>query len=1006
MSDGTTLPGLLCVASIAVFFVLPMYVYILLSERRAKRERAKAIEAGRHEPVTIQPYIDPAVCMGSGACVPACPEHVLSVIEGQAVAVNMSACIGHGACVAACPVGAIELVFGSEKRGIDIPRVGPDFQTNVPGVYIAGELGGMGLIANATEQGARALASAAEGIRKDKSMLDVAIVGAGPAGIAAAAAAKARGLSYVLLEQEEIGGAVRHYPRKKLVFTRPMEIPGYPKVNLRTLHKEALVELFVDVVNQLGIEVSSQERVDQVKPRSGGFSVKTTRRELQAQRVILALGRRGTPRKLGATGEDVEKVAYSLLEPEHYSYDHLLVVGGGDSAVEAAIQLSEQPGNKVTLSYRGDKINRPKEKNIERLREAQKEGRVEVLLESQVTEIRKDRVVMDHKGESVVLANDYVFVMVGGVLPTKFLQDVGIQIEKHFGKRVEVADEPAESKAVPSPKPRDKKAEAPSLPPQLLRGSDEPTIGLPPFRIAEALGELEVEPVGNDEPTIELAAAPPPTDPPLPELELGAPPQRPAQSPLPREIVGLVQAAESRLANGGYDEVLAITSRITERIGSLSRKLAEDAAGTVLRWVYVLEGEAHLGLGEWAEAVEPFGAATDCADARVGPPELLQRAQLGLGRALSRTGELARAAEPLGLLLQTLSNDDPVLPEVLRLAAEGLLEAGDLDLAEVRWGEAADGARARQSAEDLALALRGVATCSALRGQLRPALRQLSDGLGLLTADSDPLVVAALLADAVQLESALGRYPQAITHAQKLLEWTADHPPLRARALTLLAAAQCAIGSYAGAVTNVTAAAELVGVLGSEATDAKLRTARLLCELGRNPAAREVLDGMAAPPASAIHDYAGQQLALRARASARQDPEVARSLATTALGRPAAGHPLSAMALRLDAARAMYEAGNGIAARTAVKRGLKVVPGSDPKGARLELLVLLHETGPDDAQVSEALARTAARVMAGLPRDLAASFRTRANIAPALASTGAVPADPVTRPLAIPPLNR
>ena len=219
--------------------------------------------------------------MGSGACVPACPEHVLTVLEGQAVAVNMSACIGHGACVTACPVGAIELVFGSEKRGIDIPRTGPDFQSNVPGVFIAGELGGMGLIANAIDQGAAALANAAKGLTSmGGDIADIVIVGAGPAGIGAAAAAKTKGLKYILLDQEEIGGAVRHYPRKKLVFTRPVDIPGYGKVNLKTLRKEELVTLFTDVVAKVGLQVDTHERVDKVAARpGGGFIVTTVKRD-------------------------------------------------------------------------------------------------------------------------------------------------------------------------------------------------------------------------------------------------------------------------------------------------------------------------------------------------------------------------------------------------------------------------------------------------------------------------------------------------------------------------------------------------------------------------------------------------------------------------------------------------------------------------------------------------------------------------------------------------------
>ncbi|MEQ1501863.1 MAG: NAD(P)-binding domain-containing protein, partial [Myxococcota bacterium] len=584
----SSFPGFACVFAIGVFFVIPMWGYTMVTEWYARAARARAIEAGRHEPVTIQPFVDLSVCMGSGACVPACPEDVLKVIEGQAFAVNMASCIGHGACVSACPVGAIELVFGSEKRGIEIPFVGPDFQTNVPGVFIAGELGGMGLIANAAEQGVKAMAHATADLRSDPDLVDVVIVGAGPAGISAAASAKRQGHKYVVLEQDELGGAVRHYPRKKLVFTRPMEIPGYPKVNLKTMRKEELVTLFSDVVDKLGLEVSTRERVDRVERREGrGFRVTTSKRTIEAQRVILALGRRGTPRKLKVDGEQLDKVAYSLLEPEQYKYEHLLIVGGGDSAVEAAVALSEQPGNRVTLSYRGDKINRPKEKNIQYLRDAMKAGKVEVLLESQILGITKDRVTLEQKSEQVVIPNDWVFVMVGGVLPIDFLKAVGIKIERHFGKRVEHIEDPAEVHAAappPRPSPTETTAEIPRA-----QGNEEPTLWLGPVPEFGENGELPYDEVpleAMNEPSGSLSDGF--------GVGLGSPlAAEPSEPGVPGLARAFVADAERRRAVGDHRGVV--------RMAEVYRRAAPSAGpggAAAAPWIDLVEGEARIALGE------------------------------------------------------------------------------------------------------------------------------------------------------------------------------------------------------------------------------------------------------------------------------------------------------------------------------------------------------------------------------------------------------------------------
>jgi thioredoxin reductase/NAD-dependent dihydropyrimidine dehydrogenase PreA subunit len=436
---GTNLLLYLLVFSfIAVFLVWPTYRGMKREEDRARALRAEAIVQGRHEPVSIHPYVDLGKCMGSGACVQVCPEKtVLQIIDGAAQLVHGSSCIGHGACEAACPVNAIELVFGTERRGIDLPQVGPDFQTNVPGLYIAGELGGMGLIANAVRQGVEAVENLSENIEGSAEVsLDLVVVGAGPAGLGAALEAKRRGLRYLLLEQEEFGGAIRHYPRQKLVMSRPLIFPGFGKVDHKTIRKEALITLLEKIVRETGLEIASGERVDAVSPLPGGFQVTTAKRVVSTKKVLIAIGRRGTPRRLGVPGEDLEKVAYRLLEPEEFSHNHVLVVGGGDSALEAALALAEQPDCSVHLSYRKGVFSRARAENQARLQQAADAGRVKVLWSSEVVEIGPDRVTIRREGESLDIPNDFVFIFAGGVLPTPFLVQMGIGLNTHYGKRV------------------------------------------------------------------------------------------------------------------------------------------------------------------------------------------------------------------------------------------------------------------------------------------------------------------------------------------------------------------------------------------------------------------------------------------------------------------------------------------------------------------------------------------------------------------------------------------
>jgi thioredoxin reductase (NADPH) len=430
MSDAVILYGAL--------LTLALLPYAWLRRRRTARNLVlleESREAGLVEPVSLHPLIDDARCIGCAACAAACPEQdVLGIVRGKARLVSPADCIGHGACQEACPTDAITLVLGSETRGVDIPMLGPDFQTNVPGLFVAGELGGMGLIRNAIEQGRQAIDSVRQlpGIGKGRA-LDVVIVGAGPAGFSATLAAKEHGLRSVTLEQDTLGGTVAHYPRGKIVMTRPARLPLHGRMQLRETSKESLLGFLRGVERSQAIQIRYQERVESIRRVDGGFEVGTARARYQARAVLLAIGRRGTPRRLGVPGEELPKVVYRLLDPAQYRGRSVLVVGGGDSALEAALGVCAEPGSSVTLCYRGSAFSRAKPKNRQRVAAAEAAGRLRVLLGSEVAEIREAAVVL-RMGDGVrELRNDVVVVCAGGILPTDFLTRVGVAIETKYG---------------------------------------------------------------------------------------------------------------------------------------------------------------------------------------------------------------------------------------------------------------------------------------------------------------------------------------------------------------------------------------------------------------------------------------------------------------------------------------------------------------------------------------------------------------------------------------------
>jgi thioredoxin reductase (NADPH) len=400
-------------------------------EARAAAEKGKLYSSG---PQSQHPHIDANYCIGCAACTMVCPEgDVLAMLGGKAVIVNGYKCIGHSLCAEVCPVGAITMVMASPSMGADMPFLTAEYETSIKNLFIVGELGGLALIKNAINQGRECVdniarkAASLGALRRSSDVFDVLIVGAGPAGISASLRAIEKKLNYITVDEGEVGGTVAKYPRQKLVLTSPVEFPMYGKFKKTEISKEELIEFWHKVMQRADFKVRKGEKVEDIKKGEDCiFTVTTSKSPYRSHAVILALGKSGSPRKLGIKGEELPKVMYRLIEADHYVNKKILVVGGGDSAVEAAMGLGHQVGNQVTLSYRKEAFSRLKERNALRIQESMRKGKVKVIFNSSPREFREKSVILDVNGRQQEIPNDYVWIFAGGEPPTAFLKKIGI----------------------------------------------------------------------------------------------------------------------------------------------------------------------------------------------------------------------------------------------------------------------------------------------------------------------------------------------------------------------------------------------------------------------------------------------------------------------------------------------------------------------------------------------------------------------------------------------------
>jgi thioredoxin reductase (NADPH) len=436
-------------AAIAIFLVAVIGLPFVFREIRKKRrandlaERIiplsslteadiEKIRSLHPEGKKTYPAVNRAVCIGCGSCVQGCREKtVLAVIRGKSTLVNPLACRCCGECERNCLTGGLKIVEHGRKITVRIPWVDENYQSNVAGIYIVGSLTGAGLIKEAINQGRAAVNHIMKGAFP-AALPNVMVIGAGPAGLSAMLSCRKFGLPVLCFEKDLTANTIRNFPKKKILMAEPVEMPIVGPLWVGDASREELLEAWERMLAKAGACISTGSRLEKIEKKDGRFLVTISGKPYACDKIVLALGNRGVPRKLGIRGEDMPNVFYNLLEADEFSGSAVTVIGAGDSAIEAALAL-QRNGCRVIMLVRGDGFPKAKVKNQERIEQARVGGQIRIHFNSQPLEIGANFISFNAGGATHREKIDAVFIMVGGELPFELLESFGIKIvEKEF----------------------------------------------------------------------------------------------------------------------------------------------------------------------------------------------------------------------------------------------------------------------------------------------------------------------------------------------------------------------------------------------------------------------------------------------------------------------------------------------------------------------------------------------------------------------------------------------